>query len=252
LKHITRPSRILLRIFSHGLLAVLVMGVAASRPARGQQPAPAPRAASASPNSADKIIAQSGARETASEDENIYRHTPMVQSLSRALHLDVETTARLFEYFNFAIIFLAIVIPLARLLPKILGARSQALKRDLESARKMTTDAGARLSAIEAKLAGLDREISAIRSQVEEEIKNDEVRIKATIKEESQRIVAAAEQEIVLAATQAKRGLRHFAADLAVEQAARQLVLTQEADRALIAEFVVEAGRNGAAAKGRP
>jgi F-type H+-transporting ATPase subunit b len=53
-----------------------------------------------------------------------------------------------------------------------------------------------------------------------------------------------------MAASQAKRGLRHFAADLAVEQAARQLVLTQEIDRALISEFVVEAA-HGASGEGK-
>jgi F-type H+-transporting ATPase subunit b len=232
LKHINRPCQALPRIFFHFLLAVLVIG-AAGRPHRAlaQQPAPAP----AHGNGADKIIARSGAQETAAEDENIYRHTPLVQSMARSLHLDVETTARLFEYINFAIIALAIVVPLAKLLPKILRQRSQKLRQDLDAARKMTADAGLRLSAIESKLAGLDREIAAIRAQVEDEVRNDETRIRAAIKEESGRIVAAAEQEIGLAAT----------------QAARQLVLTQETDRALISEFVVEAGRNGAHAEGR-
>jgi F-type H+-transporting ATPase subunit b len=71
------------------------------------------------------------------------------------------------------------------------------------------------------------------------------VRIKATIEEESGRIVAAAEQEIAVAAAQAKRGLRNFAADLAIEQAAKQLVLTAESDRALIAEFVGDVTKGG-------
>jgi F-type H+-transporting ATPase subunit b len=54
-----------------------------------------------------------------------------------------------------------------------------------------------------------------------------------------------------VAAAQAKRSLRHFAADLAIEQATRQLVLTPETDRALIAEFVSEAGRDGMNGRGR-
>ena len=47
-----------------------------------------------------------------------------------------------------------------------------------------------------------------------------------------------------MAAAQARRGLRNFAADLAIEQAARQLVLTPETDRALIAEFTAGLGLN--------
>ena len=165
--------------------------------------------------------------------------------MARTFHMDVETTARLFEILNFAILALAVVIPIARIMPKLLRRRKEALRRDLESARKVTADANTRLSAVEAKLAKLDQEISAIRTQVEEESKNDEVRIKSTIDEERQRIVAAAEQEIAAAAASAKRGLRHFAADLAIDQAARQLVLTPETDRALIAEFVADSSAGG-------
>ena len=51
----------------------------------------------------------------------------------------------------------------------------------------------------------------------------DEARIKAALDEESARIVQAAEQEISVAAAQARRGLRNFAADLAIEQAAKQI-----------------------------
>jgi len=145
------------------------------------------------------------------------------------------------------VIALAIVIPLVKFLPRMIRKRSQTLSQNLEVARKTTADANTRLSAVEAQLSHLDEEIAKIRAQVEEESKNDEQRIKASIGEESARIVAAAEQEITVAAAQARRGLRHFAADLAIEQAAKQLVLTPETDRALISEFVREAttGVNG-------
>jgi F-type H+-transporting ATPase subunit b len=116
--------------------------------------------------------------------------------------------------------------------------RSQTLVHNLKTAREATEDANTRLSAVEAKLAGLDDEIKKFRAQVEQESLEDEARVKSSLAEESARIVQAAEQELSVAAAQARRGLRHFAADLAVEQAAKQLVLTPETDRALIAEFV--------------
>jgi F-type H+-transporting ATPase subunit b len=188
------------------------------------------------------------------EEENLYRHTKLVGSISDAVFHDdphatapeqlelrerhIETTARAFEWINAAIIILCIVIPVAKFLPKIMRKRSETLSQSLENARKTTADANARLSAVEAQLARLDDEITKIRAQVEQESKQDEQRIKATIEEERARIVAAAEQEITVAAAQARRGLRHFAADLAVEQAAQQLALTPDADRLLIAEFV--------------
>jgi F-type H+-transporting ATPase subunit b len=143
------------------------------------------------------------------------------------------------------VIVLAIVIPLARFMPRFLRSRGAKVQSDIESARKVTEDANARLSAVEAKLASLGEEIAKFKTEVDEDIKRDEVRIKAALEEESARIVAAAEQEIGMAAAQARRGLRHFAADLAVDQAARQLVLTPETDRALIAEFVGDVTKGG-------
>jgi F-type H+-transporting ATPase subunit b len=235
--------RTILLVVVLGLLSAVVVApghVAAQQatPATAQS-APGGEAA------VEKAIDKAGATENAGEDENIYRHTPLVQSLAKVFHLDVETTARIFEFINFAIIALAILIPLGRIMPKVIRKRSETLKHDLATARKTTADANTRLSAVEAKLSKLDSEIAAIRAQVEEDSKHDEVRIKASIEEESGRIVAAAEQEIAVAAAQARRGLRHFAADLAIEQAAKQLVLTPETDRALIAQFVGDAAKGG-------
>ncbi len=207
------------------------------------QPAPA-NAGQSQPGLASEISPGQVKKEEAEED-NVYRHTPLVQKLADTFHVDVETMARIFEFINFAIIALAILIPLVRFLPRVIRRRQETLTHNLETARKTTADANTRLSAVEAQLSRLDEEISQIRAQVEEESKQDEARIKAAIGEESARIVAAAEQEISVAAAQARRGLRHFAADLAIEQAARQLVLTPETDRALIAEFVNEATNGG-------
>ncbi len=176
---------------------------------------------------------------------DVYRHAPVVRTVSRMVHLPLETTARIFELINFAILALAILIPLVKYVPRALHNRKRTLSQNISSARKMTEDANSRLSAVEAQMAKLDEEIAAIRARVEEESKQDEVRIKASIAEESSRIVSAAEQEIAAAAAHARRGIRDFAADLAIEQAAKQLVLTPEADSALIAEFVRETARGG-------
>ncbi len=191
--------------------------------------------------------AAEGQKPAASEqdDMNVYRHAPIVQTIARIAHLPLETTARLFEAFNFILLALALGIPLLRILPRILRNRRQTLAENLLSARKMTDEARTRLAAVEAKMARLDEEIAQIRAQAEEESKGDEARIKASIGEESARIVAAAEQEISAAAAQARRGLRTFAADLALEHASRQLVLTPEADHALIDEFVRDAAKRG-------
>jgi len=150
-----------------------------------------------------------------------------------------------------SVVVLGIVIPLIRITPRLMRKRTQKIQLDMETARRSTEDANMRLSAVEAKLASLDNQIAKFRSEVEEQIAQDEQRGRAAIEEERSRIVASAEAEINVAAAQAKRSLRHFAADLAIDQAAKQLVLTPETDRALIVQFVNEAGRDGMNGGGR-
>jgi F-type H+-transporting ATPase subunit b len=189
--------------------------------------------------------ARQAEKEEEADETAAYRHSATVQWLANALHLDVETAAKLFEYINFAVIVLALGIPLFRMLPKVLRKRSETLSQELESARTATADANTRLAAVEAKLAGLDAEIEAIRKQVDVEMREDEARAKASIGEETARIVAAAEQEIQVAAASIQRELKEFAADMAIEGALSRLVLNAETDRALIAEFA--AGNTGKA-----
>jgi F-type H+-transporting ATPase subunit b len=242
-----RPSNLLRSFLAAAVFSSLALVPLA---AAAQAPAPAsgsPATASAPP----AATAAAPAPKSAEEQEQAFLHSPIVQSVARILHLKLETTIFLLLGINFAIIFFAIVIPLGKVMPKIIRKRSQTLSHDLETAREATADAQSRLSAVEAKLAGLGEEIEKFRAQVEQDSLEDEKRIKAALGEESTRIVAAAEQEISVAAAQVRRGLRDFAADLAIDQASRQLAMTQETDRALIAEFVAGVAADAAGKGGQ-
>ena len=184
---------------------------------RAQSPAAAPvSSTSASAPASETGSAQNPDAEK--NDDTKFLHAPAVQSLARLLHLDVDTTVDIFLGINFAVIFLLIAVPLGRYMPKILRKRSRSLSHDLEIAREATADAKTRLSAVEAKLAGLGAEIEKFRARGGAGSSQDQKRIKTALGKESARIVASAEQEIGAAVAQARRGLRNFAADLAVEQ----------------------------------
>ena len=237
------------KVFGLLLLAVLAAGLGLTpRPAVAQSAAPASSAETAS-----STPAQSGSPSGESHEQEEMKgflESSTVRSIARVLHLNLTVTKFIFLAINFAVLFFALAIPLGRMLPKMLRKRSDALQHGIESARKLTQDANARLAAVEAQMAKLGDEIEKFRGQMEEELKADEARIKSAIEEESARIVAAAEQEIGAAAVQARRGLRRFAAELAIDHAAHQLVLTPETDRALIAEFAEGVTQNHAGLKG--
>lgn len=227
------------------MLLSAVTAITPLRAAAGQQSAEPPAQPNVeTPAQEAKNPPETPGAKTEEQENDQYRHAPVVQSLARFLHMDVETTARTFEIFNVSVVVLGIVIPLIRIMPKLLRKRSQQIQVNIEEARKTTDGANKRLSAVEAKLASLDQEIAKFRTEVEDQIAQDEQRGKAALEEEKTRIVASAEAEIGVAAAQARRSLRHFAADLAIDQAARQLVLTPDTDRALIAEFVSDTARD--------
>ena len=179
--------------------------------------------------------------------EEAFLNSPVVHKFADLLHISEPAARNLFLIINFAIIFFAVVIPLAKVMPKVFRKRTQNLRYHLDEARKAGEEARQRMNAVEAKLAGLDREIASFRAQVEQESQQDEKRIKASIKEETERIVSSAEQEINVAAAHARHNLQAFAADLAIANAAKQLQLTAETDRALINEFIGELSGQGAA-----
>jgi F-type H+-transporting ATPase subunit b len=244
-------SRFSNRVFGLVVLAGLIAGVAVSPLRMAAQEASAGQAAT-SPSVARPDAAKPDAAQSEEEQQNnAFRlEGPVVKWTAKTFNLSIDTTADIYDVFNFLIIALAIGVPLVRWLPKFLRQRKEKLRSDIESARKVTQDASARLSAVEAKLAKIDEEIQKFRAEVEAEGLQDEARIKASLGEESTRIVESAEQEIGMAAAQARRGLRNFAADLAIDQAAKNLVLTVESDRALIAEFVGDVLGNGKAGGG--
>jgi len=232
-------------VFGFLFVAMLTAGVGlATQRLAAQESAPA--AGSSASGSATAPAAD--APKTQEEQEKAFLFEgPLVKWTAKTFSLTAETASGIFQVVNFVLIVLIVGIPIARILPKIFHKRSETLGGNLKTAREATADANARLSAVEAKLAGLDEEIKKFRTEVERESLEDEARIKASLGEESARIVQAAEQELNVAAAQARRGLRHFAADLAIEQATKQMVLTPETDKALISEFIggVAAGKGG-------
>lgn len=253
MKQKLQQLRVPFRLYSLLILGILVLRpIAPAWAASGQQnPEPPAQPALETPSEEAQNPPKTAAAKTEEQENDQYRHAPVVQALARMLHMDVETAARTFEIFNVSIVVLGIVIPLVRIMPRMMRKRSEKIRADIEAAQKTTQDANTRLTAVEAKLASLDQEIARFRAEVEQQILQDEKNVKAALEEETARIVASAEVEIGVAAAQAKRTLRNFAADLAIGQATKQLMLTPETDRALIAEFVADAGRTSANGGGK-
>ena len=171
-----------------------------------------------------------------------YRMSPPVVKLGAMLGMTPETAANVFTIFNIVILFGGIGYGLMKVLPKAFRNRSTAIQKHLVDARTATEEATARLSSVEDRLAKLDDQIAAMRAHAEADSARDEERILASVEDEKNKIVAAAEAEIQSATTLARREIQKYAAELAIEQAAHKLVVTAETDRLLVESFAHKLG----------
>ncbi len=177
------------------------------------------------------------------KDENAaFKNSPSVKKIGAMLGMRPEQAATAFEVTNFAILVVLLGLFLAKALPKTFRNRNSAIQKDLVDARTATEQASIRLSGVEARLSKLDGEIAAMRAQADKDSAADEQRIKANLEDETKKILASAEQEIAAATVQAQRQLQQYAAELAIEQAARKLVISAETDRLLVQNFARRLG----------
>lgn len=182
--------------------------------------------------------AQSPEKNKDEEDQNEqYRKSAVVVALGKKLGLSADQSATAFEVFNFIVLASLLGWGLVRVLPKAIRGRNEAIRKHIVEAEIATKDARSRLNSVEARLARLDGEIAAMRAQAEQDAAKEEQRFRASVEEEKRNILAAAEQEIAAATIHAQQQLKQQAAELAIEQAARKLVISAETDRLLVQGF---------------
>lgn len=213
------------RLFQSALIAVLFLSSFTLVPRLSAQPL-------GNVSRAEKVDAP----ETNSQLEE-FRHSPAVQRMGARLHLSTETTAKIFEDINSAIMIGAILWFIFRFVPGMYRKRSEKLTKEVSEARFATTQANERLAVVEERLSKLSIEIDAIRQQTEHDAIDDEKRIHESLEAEKQRILASVDQEIETAGAVARRNLKQYAASLAIDRASSEIRLTEADDRALIRSF---------------
>ena len=181
--------------------------------------------------------AQAPEKKEEKDPEDEYSKSPSVVWLGSKLGLNPDQSSLAFKLTNFLLLVIGVGWAAVKLLPKVLRSRDATIQKQLVEARTATEEARERLSGVEERLAKLDGEIAAMRDHAEQDSVTEEQRIKATVEEEKKKILASAEQEIAAATMHAQKQLQQHAAELAIEQAARKLVVSAETDRLLVQGF---------------
>jgi F-type H+-transporting ATPase subunit b len=173
------------------------------------------------------------------------RNSPLVVWIARHTGLSNNAAYWLCVVLNFSIVFFSIALILRKMLPVKFRNRTALIQQRLEEARKTSEEARRRLNEVEGRLARLDVEITEMRREADENAQAEEKRVVAGIAEERRRIVESAEQEIALAANAARRDLKAYAAELAVNLAEKKIKVAKDTDQSLVREFTANLGKDG-------
>lgn len=228
-------KKLLRRSVLAGMALAVVLGFASMQPHAYAQASVAeqqPATVSATPQATSTEKSQPEQNE-----DDQYLKSGNVVALGKMLGLNPEQSSMAFTVTNFLVLAVAVIWLLLKLVPKAIGDRNTAIQKSLLEARTVTEEANARLSGVEQRLSKLDSEIAAMREHAEKDTNQLEQRIKSSVEDEKRVILAAAEQEITAATSHAQKQLQQYAAELAIEQAARKLVVSAETDRLLVQGF---------------
>jgi F-type H+-transporting ATPase subunit b len=234
-------------------LSVFLLGLAifSGSPARADDTGPAPPHTAAQQANGPGAQLARETREAEGEDENAgFKHSSAVGMVAKLTGLSVHEAYWLCMLINFGIVAGFIFWVSKKHLPPAFRNRTASIQRAMQEARRASEDANRRLSEIEARLSRLDNEIAGMRATAEQELAEEETRIKAAAEEDARRIVESAAREIDAATKAARRELAEHAADLAVGLAEQQAHVDLATDQALVRDFAQELTADGAPRKG--
>jgi F-type H+-transporting ATPase subunit b len=230
------------------LAVLLALAITIAMPLRAQEsakPASTPAHGQAQPSGTPSPKHEGEEQLENGGEADAIRNAPAVKWIARHTGLTRNQAYWLCIGLNFAIIFLAIAGLMRKMLPGYFKGRTSTIQKGIEEARKMSEDARRRLSDVEGRLSRLDADIAAMQREADENAKAEEQRLLAAGEEERRRIVTSAEQEIEMAANAARRELKAYVADLAVQLAEKKIHVSNDTDEALVRAFTTQMGKDG-------
>jgi F-type H+-transporting ATPase subunit b len=228
------------------LLAVTtVSGVAQTHTPAGEKAAPHQNTEVINPDTAvDKELA-SRSEEAGGEENAQFKQSKAVKWISHLVGISPEAGYWVFVFINFAIVAGFIYWASHTNLAQAFRTRTATIQKGIEEARRASAEANARLEQIQGRLSKLDSEVAEIRAAAEADFSAEQERIKRAAEEDARRVVETAESEIAAAAKNARRELRTYAAELAVELAKKNIKVDAQTDAALVRDFVSQLGKDG-------
>lgn len=153
---------------------------------------------------------------------------------------EAEGPAMIWKVLNFLILAGGLGYLIGKNLGPALTERAKGIQEALAAGEKAKKEAEARAAAVQAKLATLDTEISALRTAAQAERDREADRIRRDAQSEMERIRTQAQFEIESAGKQAGLELKRYAAKLALDLAEQKVRarMSPEAEAVLLDGFL--------------
>jgi F-type H+-transporting ATPase subunit b len=146
----------------------------------------------------------------------------------------------IWKWANFAILAGGLGYMISKNAGPFFAARTQQIRKDMVDSQEARKQAEARAAEVDRRLAALDAEIAALRSESQREAQAEAERLARHTAAEIAKVQAHAQQEIVSAGKAARTDLKRYSAELAIDLAGKRLRdgMTPETQQALMRGFV--------------
>jgi F-type H+-transporting ATPase subunit b len=158
-----------------------------------------------------------------------------------------EDNVNLWKWANFALLAIGLGIVIGKHAPGMFKARTAEIQKGIAEAQQVKRDAEKRAADVDAKMARLGADIEAFRAQAKTEMEREGARLRQETAAQIEKIQQQSALEIESAGKTARRELREYAAQLALDLASQRIRqrMTPATDAALVAGFVTDLERLG-------
>ena len=134
-----------------------------------------------------------------------------------------ESNLELWKWANFLVLAGALGYLAMKALPPLFAARTATITKDMVESQRIRQEADARAADVDRRLAAIEVEIAALRTESKEETTAESKRLAEHTAAEIARIGAQSEREISDAGKTARKDLQRYAATLAIDLASQKI-----------------------------
>jgi F-type H+-transporting ATPase subunit b len=158
-----------------------------------------------------------------------------------------EDNTNLWKWVNFGILAIGLGYLIGKHAPGMFRARTVEIQKGIAEAQQVKRDAEKRAAEVDAKMARLSADIEAFRAQAKAEMEREGARLRQETTAQIEKIHQQSALEIESAGKTARRELREYAAQLALDLASQRIRqrMTPATDAGLVADFVADLQRQG-------